>query len=220
MANSALTDKVFRRIALPALCLFLLLPSGCFFWADPDMEQGSRVPQEQPQRGAEAGQRSARTTHPAEAEQAYARALSLWGRSSSGEACSDPGQAVALLDKAIALDPNYGEAYLRRGLARSEMGQFEEAFEDVTAGLRLTPTAEAYAYRGLVLLRDGQPKAARRDLEYSLSKDRTQHRALNYLGVLALSEDNPREACEAFSKACSRGDCFFLETARKEKICP
>ncbi len=137
-----------------------------------------------------------------------------------GERCSDPEKALSLLSKAISLDPRYAEAYLRRGLAKSELGEGEEAFEDVTAGIRLQPTAQGYAYRGLVSLRSGQKNAAEKDLRHSLKLDPKQHLAHNYLGTLALSENNQAKACASFKEGCAQGDCSFLETSKKEGICP
>lgn len=159
-----------------------------------------------------------------EAETAFAQARVLWkgalSSASTGERCSDPEKAVALLDKAISLEPKYAEAYVRRGLAKSEMGKREEAFNDVSTGIRLKPTAEAYAYRALVSIRGKDIRAAQKDLEYSLKKDPNQHLARNFNGVLALTLDSKPEACAQFQQGCSAGDCSFIEAARKSKICP
>ena len=230
-----LRDFLLRAIACKlvplALCLALLLPASCGFrlwpWGETaeleQIDQNPPPPQERSapglQKSGEDGPVTLPGKQPAEAEAAYAKARALWKRSAAGEVCADPQQAIALLDKAISIAPKYGAAYVRRGLAVSEMGDFEEAFEDVTAGIRLAPTPEAYAYRGLILLRGRQPKVARRDFEYSLSKAPSQHLAHNLLGVLALSEENAEEACRSFSNGCSRGDCFFLEAAKREGIC-
>lgn len=159
-----------------------------------------------------------------EAETAFAQARVLWkgalSSASTGERCSDPEKAVALLDKAISLEPKYAEAYVRRGLAKSELGKREEAFNDVSTGIRLKPAAEAYAYRALVSIRGKDMRAAQKDLEYSLKKDPDQHLARNFSGVLALTLDNKPEACAQFQQGCSAGDCSFIEAARSAKICP
>lgn len=158
-----------------------------------------------------------------EAETAFGQARVLWKRTLSSvsavERCTDPEKAVALLNRAISLEPAYAEAYIRRGLAKSELGQREEAFTDLTAGIRLRPTAEAYAYRALVSIRARQIRAAQKDLEHSLQKDPRQNLAYNINGVLALMLDNKPEACAQFRQGCSNGDCSFLEAAEKEKIC-
>lgn len=159
-----------------------------------------------------------------EAETAFAQARILWkgtlSSASTGERCSDPEKAVALLDKAISLEPKYAEAYVRRGLAKSELGKREDAFNDASAGIRLKPTAEAYAYRALVSIRGKDVRAAQKDLDYSLKKDPKQHLARNFSGVLALTLDNMPEACAQFQQGCSAGDCSFIEAAKSSKICP
>jgi hypothetical protein len=163
-----------------------------------------------------------------EAETLYSRARILWrgskassvtGGSTTAEVCSDPRQAVALLDKAIELAPSYAEAFVRRGLAKSEMGLRDEAFADITTGIRLSPTPENYALRGLVSLRGGSPGSARKDLDYSLRLDPSQHLAWNVLGALGLTEGDQEAACEAFDRGCSAGDCSRLDAARQEGLC-
>lgn len=230
MAHTVIFGVIRRLCRLPVFCLLFAATAGCSFLLGSGMDDGGQAGRDQTRRSRTAGgpenrQRAdgyapAPARQAPEAENAYAQAVRLWRKSSAGEVCSDPVQAVALLDKAVAIAPEYGEAYLRRGLAKSEMGEFEEAFEDATAGVRLAPSPEAYAFRGLVLLRGGQPKAARRDLEYSLDRAPAQHLAHNFLGILALSEDNAKEACRSFTNGCSNGDCFFLEAAQKGNICP
>lgn len=159
-----------------------------------------------------------------EAEQAFAEARVLWRRQIStladAEICSDPEKAVGLLDKVIALEPAYAEAYARRGLALSELGRREEAFDDLTAAVRLDPKPDYYSYRALVSMRGGDERAATRDLDYSLKKRPDQSRAHNFKGVLALGRGDTTAACRAFGKGCSAGDCTFLEAAREEKVCP
>jgi tetratricopeptide (TPR) repeat protein len=201
-----------RRFFLPLCCLFLC--AALFACAEKSGPDFSRP-------GSGAGHAAGVSP---EAGALYAEALAFWpeGLSSlrSAERCSDPEQAVALLDKALGLAPNFADAHIRRGLARSELGRKEEAFDDLTVAVRLQPTARAYAFRGLLSLRDGQERAARRDLAHSLSLDPSRHEAYNYLGVLALSLGDKQEACSRFDAGCSRGDCTCLEAARKEKLCP
>ncbi|MDR1946877.1 MAG: hypothetical protein LBQ51_06905 [Desulfovibrio sp.] len=159
-----------------------------------------------------------------EAEKNYAEATTLWRRpvasASALEVCSDPAEAVRKLDRAIALEPEFARAYALRGLAESESGQKERGFEDLTAAVRLEPTAVHYAFRALVSMRLGQEKAAERDLNYALKLDAASDKAHNYLGVLNLSLGGRETACAHFRDGCTYGDCSFLEAARKEKICP
>jgi tetratricopeptide (TPR) repeat protein len=159
-----------------------------------------------------------------EAETAYSQARVLWrsfpASSAGAEVCSDPVQAVALLDKAIRLEPEYADAYLRRGLAKSDLGDFSAAFDDATTAIRLHPSPEQYAYRALISMRTGHYAGARRDLDYALEKNSSHHLAWSFLGILDLLEGNPPEACRHFALACSAGDCSRLEASRREGLCP
>jgi tetratricopeptide (TPR) repeat protein len=159
-----------------------------------------------------------------EAETAYSQARVLWRSSptsSSGiESCSDPVKAIALLDKVLALEPEYAQAYLRRGLAKSDLGEFSSAFDDATAAIRLSPSPENYAYRALISIMAGHYAGARRDLEYSLEKDSSRHLAWSFLGVLDMLEGDGDEACKDYAQACSTGNCLPLEAARRTALCP
>ncbi len=151
-----------------------------------------------------------------EAETLFSRAHVLWKNS---EVCSDPYQAIALLDRAIAIEPRYAEAYLRRGLAKSDIRDWDGAFDDLSLAVRLAPSATAYAYRGLISMRGGNILGARKDFDRSLELSSGQHRAWNFRAALNLLEGNTDAACRDFAKGCSNGDCVGLESARHEGIC-
>ena len=159
-----------------------------------------------------------------EAETAFSQARVLWRSSQAlqtrtSEVCSNPEEAITLLDKAISLEPGFAAAYVRRGLAKSDLGQHEAAFDDATAGIRLDPTPENYAYRGLISTKAKDYTAARKDLDYSLERNPSQHLAWTLRGVLSLLEGNDKAACDDFKNACSRGDCSRLDVAQQEGLC-
>lgn len=60
-------------------------------------------------------------------------------------------QAVAEFDKAIELNPLYAEAFLYKGIARIELGDFEKAIRDFTITIELDPafSDQAHYFRGL-----------------------------------------------------------------------
>jgi len=150
-----------------------------------------------------------------EVELLFTKAHVLW----KGDNCTEPQEAVRILSEAIAQDQDFAAAWAYRGLAYSEMGKREEAFDDLTKAIRLDPKAEYYASRGLVSLRGGVLSAARRDLDYSLKKDQKQYRAWNILGATALREGNAEQACGYLARGCSNGDCESLQRARKDGQC-
>ena len=152
-----------------------------------------------------------------EAEAAFARAHVLWN---SHDVCSDAERAVVLLDRVLALEPQYADALVRRGLARSDLKDWDGAFDDVSKAIRLSPTAEAYAFRGLISMRGGNYLGARKDLARSLEISKRQHRAWNLRGMLNRLEGRQAEACDDFAEGCDYGDCIGLETSVKMGECP
>jgi len=65
----------------------------------------------------------------------------------------DYDQAIAHYDQAIALDPDYVEAYLYRGLAYRKRGEYDHAIADYSKAIELVPdNAEAYYDRGCAYL--------------------------------------------------------------------
>jgi len=59
---------------------------------------------------------------------------------------------VALLDRALAIEPNFWEAHNNRGNALKELGRFDEAFESFDRAIAIKPDfAEAYSNRGVAL---------------------------------------------------------------------
>lgn len=152
-----------------------------------------------------------------EAEAAFARAHVLWDKN---DICSDPAQAEELLTKALSIEPEYAQAYLRRGLARGQLRDWDGAFDDLTKAIRLHPTAEAYAFRGLVSMRGGNYLGARRDMDRSLELNKRQHRAWNFRGALNRLEGHFDAACSDFNEGCDYGDCVGIESAIQRGECP
>ena len=151
-----------------------------------------------------------------EAEKHFTMAHSMWGKKDTS---SDPEKAITLLTEAIRIEPNYAEAYLWRGLAKSELGQWDEAFDDITKSIRLKPLAGSYAYRGLVSMRGGNAIGARKDFNESIELDSSQHRAYNFRGALELLLGDKPAACKDFSTGCSNGDCTGIESAKEAGYC-
>ena len=192
-------------LALAVIYAFALSGCGLFAASDPVEEKPVLTGQAAP------------STAVQEAETLYARAHVLW--KNNGDICSDPAMAVHLLDQAIVVQPDYADAYMRRGLAYSEMGSDDEAFADLTQAIRLDPRPDRYAYRGLGLIRQQNLSGARRDLNESIKMDKSQHRAWNFRAVINVMENKDKEACSDFKTGCANGDCTGYNAARKEGIC-
>ncbi len=70
-----------------------------------------------------------------------------------------PADAIALLSKAVSLDPGHAEPHFRLGLAYRDAGDPQAAIEELTTAVRLRPEhADAHAALG-ILLRGGNRSA-------------------------------------------------------------
>lgn len=136
----------------------------------------------------------------------------------SGE-CLEPAKALLLLDKAIEADPLDPAPYLLRSRTLCDLGYLNEAFDDATKAIRMSPTAEAYATRGLICLKQNHTKGARRDFEYALKKDPKEPLIYIYRAAGAFLEGRRSDACDDLEQACSLGSCIQWERAQKEKVC-
>jgi tetratricopeptide (TPR) repeat protein len=150
------------------------------------------------------------------AETNYALARALWGNT---EICREPQQAILYLNKTIELAPDYADAYMRRGLAKSDLRDWDGAFDDITKAILLAQKPEYYAYRGLVSMRGGNSLGARKDFDRSLEINSSQHRAWNFRGGLNILLHDFPGACADFKRGCSNGDCTGLESAKKDGYC-
>ncbi len=149
-------------------------------------------------------------------EQLVAKARILWGH---GDTCQNPEQAIAYLNSALELTPNHANALLLRGRAYNQLNLAEKAFEDLTESIRLEPTTEAYAWRAFVLLREGNLRGARSDLESAFSLGGDRRHAYNVRGLLHLEEGNEDAACDDFEDGAEAGAPFWLDKARNAGMC-
>lgn len=204
-----------RRLFGTAILAGSLALSGCGLF-------GAETPEEKappPVRSVLAG----KDVDP-KAEQLHAKARVLWGNE---ELCSDPEKAIAYLNSALEIDPNYPDALLRRGLAFAQLGHPEDAFEDLTKAIRIVPSAELYAWRAQILLGEGMLKGAMQDADEALrigptSSDRRDDatpRAHNVRGAVLLEDGKNDEACAEFKQAAAAGMDVYLQKAVSTGIC-
>ncbi|GAH67543.1 unnamed protein product, partial [marine sediment metagenome] len=73
-------------------------------------------------------------------------------------------QAMADFNQALAINPNYAEAYNNRGVAHFHRGELDRAIKDYSQALKINPNyAKAYNNRGVAYCRKGLPGPAIRD---------------------------------------------------------
>ncbi|HIU17624.1 MAG TPA: hypothetical protein IAB01_04115 [Candidatus Avidesulfovibrio excrementigallinarum] len=150
------------------------------------------------------------------AEQLVAKARILWGHN---ETCSNPEQAIAYLNSALELTPANAYALLLRGRAYNQLNLAEKAFEDLTSSIRLAPTTEAYTWRAFVLLREGNLRGARVDLESAFSLGGDLRHAYNIRGLLHLEEGDESAACDDFEDGADAGSPVWFDKARQAGLC-
>lgn len=200
-------------------CLFrlplLLLLSGCSLLPLPigDNAEKTPPPAKQASLNAPAPQRSSVSP---KVQQLLDEARGYW--TESGE-CTNPEKAAELLDNAVAADPLDPAPYLLRSLALSDLGYINEAFDDATKAIRLSPTAEAYATRGFICLKARQSKGAQRDFEYAEKINPHEPLIYVYRAAGAFMEGRDKDACQDLEHACSLGRCAPWEKAKKSKLC-
>ena len=150
------------------------------------------------------------------ARELFEQARSEWDEH---DVCRQPSAAVAWLDAALEVQPDYVDALIWRGRALSESGYLEDAFDDFTRAIRLQASALAYAERGLVGLRLGNVRGAERDMERALSLDDDEPRTYVYRAALRFTQERREQACSDLTEACSRGLCLPREKAVREGLC-
>ena len=101
--------------------------------------------------------RSNRTPQPAQDSGALQKGLDLHREQKYDE-------AAQAFTSVIRSKPNLAEAYMFRGIARSNAGEFNDAVADFSIALKLRPeSVVVYMYRGESYLAMGQEDAAARD---------------------------------------------------------
>ncbi|MHB9117883.1 MAG: tetratricopeptide repeat protein [Burkholderiales bacterium] len=79
-------------------------------------------------------------------------------------------EALADLNQAIALDPNYYDAYMNRGTANGMLGHVKEALTDFDQAITLNPnSADAHVNRGIILINQGHAKEALLDADNAIT---------------------------------------------------
>lgn len=99
-----------------------------------------------------------------------ARALFIQGTAKNN--VGDHNGAVSDFDCAVALNPNYAEAYVNRSFANLKLCRYEEAIVDCSEAIRLDPNlAIAYKHRGIAYSYLDRHEDAVRDVNKAITLD-------------------------------------------------
>lgn len=114
----------------------------------------------------------------------------------------DQVQATALLEQAVAADPEDAVAHYHRGVAYARQGRTQEAIGDLEAALRLRPDLDEAALElGIALVESGRSAEAGRWLEQARGRPALAGQAEFFLGIAALRAERYDEASASFVRA-------------------
>lgn len=107
-------------------------------------------------------------------------------------------EAKPVLERAVANDPNSGDARLALGVAKYHLGEKDAARADLEAAQKMLPNnPEAELYLGMILLEEEKPADAINRLERSRSlQGDTFEPAANYYAALAQAENGDAARAE------------------------
>jgi len=143
-----------------------------------------------------------------------AQALSVDGK------LTDPQKAIEYLNNAILLEPNYVAAYLGRGLAYSDLGQYQRAIVDYDEAIRLTPDdPKAYFARALANDDLGQYQRAIEDYSVAIRLKPDNQIVYYFRGLVYAKFDQHKLAINDFTESLrlspdyssyfARGNSYF-----------
>lgn len=113
----------------------------------------------------------------------------------------DHARSFEMMDRAIALQPDFADAYCGRGVARRHLRQPEAALEDFRRAVALDPKqARAHLYIGLSLLEQSALAAAAEHFEAALSHEPTLAMALANLGLVRHRQQRLDEAVQLYQR--------------------
>lgn len=150
-----------------------------------------------------------------EAELAFAKAHVLWRNG----VCEDPAKAAGLLRDALRLEPEYGQAWLRRGRLLIQFAEYEAAISDLDKAVRYYPQSISYAYRGYAEFGLGNYLGAKKNYDIALDMDSTNGTAWNFLGELLIAQLKVDEGCEALEEGADLGFRAPYEDALSSGVC-
>ncbi|KAF1074296.1 tetratricopeptide repeat protein [Halodesulfovibrio sp. MK-HDV] len=150
-----------------------------------------------------------------EAELAYAKAHVLW----KNGVCENPAKAAGLLREALRLEPEYGEAWLRRGRLLIQFAEYEAAIEDLDKAVRYYPESISYAYRGYAEFGLGNYMGAKKNYEVALDLNSSNGTAWNFFGELLISQLKVDDGCDALAEGADLGFPAPYDDALLSGVC-
>jgi tetratricopeptide (TPR) repeat protein len=105
----------------------------------------------------------------------YYYAMSIWKHEKGSENPASLEQAEALLERAVAIDPKFDEAYLQMGVLQFARGDFEHAIRDYKKAIDINPQlGEAHRQLGLAYQRTGEKVKAQEEFQAYEQAEKTE----------------------------------------------
>jgi tetratricopeptide (TPR) repeat protein len=123
----------------------------------------------------------------------YLQANVLYGESDE--------KAIPMMTRAIQLEPNFVEAYAKRGSGYAYNGESDLAINDLNYAIQNSPTTCAYYYRAMAHRKKQQYDLAETDLKASIATRSDNADAYNEFGNLYSTKGDYRKALEQYSRA-------------------
>jgi tetratricopeptide (TPR) repeat protein len=124
------------------------------------------------------------------------------------------------LQRAAALDPDYGLLLYLQGELLLQLDRPQDALAALDKALALSPELAGALYvRGLAYLRLQLLSFAERDLSAALAADDSRGAWWRARGALYMIRNEIGPMCDDFVQACGRGDCEGLAAARERGLC-
>jgi tetratricopeptide (TPR) repeat protein len=128
--------------------------------------------------------------------------IAYFNRGASYRRHGDDKQAIRDYDKALEINPNYGEVYINRGVARAALGEYSQAIGDYNKAIEIKPhDADAYYNRGVVYAALGNFSQAIGDYDRALELKPRYAEAHNNRGVVYAALGNDGQAIGDYDKA-------------------
>jgi Flp pilus assembly protein TadD len=127
----------------------------------------------------------------------YYYGIVLLKRDRGSEDSAGLQQAEALLEKAVAIDPKFGEAYLQLGILHSGWGGFEQAIREYKKAIEVSPQLGEPHYRlGLAYRRMGEESKAEQEFRMYEQMEKAETAAIEsrrreLRQFLIILEDHP-----------------------------
>ncbi|MBN1364358.1 MAG: tetratricopeptide repeat protein, partial [Syntrophaceae bacterium] len=129
-------------------------------------------------------------------------------------------EAIYHYNEAIRLKPTYADAYNNKGAIYGELKQYQLAIENFNKAVALKPDfAKAFYNRGTAYTYIGKYQLAIENYNEAIRLKPDYADAHNNRAVAYFKKGNIELGCYEAKKACARGYCAILATAKAEGYC-